>query len=91
MEVHLTPDQEAFIRQAVAEGRYRTAEDAVLDAMARWEESERARAELLSAFDEAEADLEAGLYTDYTRETSHVLADALKREARAVRARDRRQ
>lgn len=63
MEVQFTPDQEAFIRQAVASGRYRTAEDAVRDAMTRWEEGERSRLMLLAAFDEAEADLQAGHFT----------------------------
>ncbi|MGO8790120.1 MAG: type II toxin-antitoxin system ParD family antitoxin, partial [Terriglobia bacterium] len=48
MEVQLTPDQEAFIRQAVASGRYPSAEAAVRDAMARWEERERVRVELLA-------------------------------------------
>ena len=38
MEVHFTPDQEAFVRQAIASGRYQTAEDAVRDAMTQWEE-----------------------------------------------------
>ena len=60
MKVDFTPDQEALIRQAIASGRYHTAEDAVHDAMARWEESERARIEMLAALDEAESDLEAG-------------------------------
>ena len=41
MEVVFTADQEAFIRQAIASGRYRSPEDAVRDAMTRWEESER--------------------------------------------------
>ena len=43
----------AFIRQAVASGRYRTAEDAVREALTRWENSERARTELMAALDEA--------------------------------------
>ena len=85
MEVQLTPDQEAFIRKAVASGRYPSAEAAVRDAMARWEEVERARLELLAALDEAEADLEAGHYTDYTNATLPQLADELKREARERR------
>ena len=50
--------------------------------MARWEEGERARLELLAALDEAEADLEATHYTDYTDATLPQLADELKREAR---------
>jgi putative addiction module CopG family antidote len=85
MEVQLTPDQEAFVRKAVASGRYPSAEAAVRDAMARWEEVERARLELLAALDEAEADLEAGHYTDYTNATLPQLADELKREARERR------
>jgi putative addiction module CopG family antidote len=82
MEVQLTPDQEAFVRKAVASGRYPSAEAAVRDAMARWEDGERARLELLAALDEAEADLEAAHYTDYTDATLPQLADELKREAR---------
>lgn len=91
MEVHFTPepDQEAFILKAIASGRYRTAEDAVRDAMGRWEEGERSRAELLAALDEAEADLEAGQYVDYTDETLPKLAQELKDEARAARDRQR--
>jgi len=89
MEVQLTPDQEAFIRKAVASGRYRSVEDAVRDAMARWEEGERARLELLAALDEAEADLEAGRHSDYTDATLPGLADDLKREAREMRQRER--
>ena len=90
MDVQFTPDQEAFVRQAIASGRYRTAEDAVRDALARWEADERARVELLAALDEAEADLESGQYSDYTSETLPMLADELKREARALRNRDPR-
>jgi putative addiction module CopG family antidote len=89
MEVQLTPDQEAFIRKAVASGRYPSVEDAVRDAMARWEEGERARLELLPALDEAEADLEPGRCTDYTDATLPRLADEFKREARALRGQRR--
>jgi putative addiction module CopG family antidote len=89
MQFTLTPDQEALIRQAIASGRYRTPEDAVRDAMARWEERERARVELLAALDEAEADLAGGRYTDHTDDTLPQLAEELKREARAARDRSR--
>jgi Arc/MetJ-type ribon-helix-helix transcriptional regulator len=34
MEVHLTPDQKAFIRQAIESGRFTRAEDAVKEALA---------------------------------------------------------
>jgi len=87
MEVELTSDQEAFIRKAVASGRYATVEAAVRDAMARWEEGERARLELLAALDEAEADLEAGQYADYTDAKLPRLAEELKREARELNVR----
>ncbi|MGH9499586.1 MAG: hypothetical protein ACRD3L_10640, partial [Terriglobales bacterium] len=69
MEVELTPDQQAFVRQAIEAGRLRRPEEAVREALYLWEERERARVELLLAFDGAEVDLEAGHYTDYTNET----------------------
>ena len=87
MQVELTPDQVAFIRNAIADGRYRTPEDAVRDAMSRWEENERLRLEIVGAFDEAEADLNSERYTDYTAATLPELAEELKREARSLRDR----
>ncbi|HXM61374.1 MAG TPA: type II toxin-antitoxin system ParD family antitoxin [Terriglobales bacterium] len=59
MEVHLTPDQKAFVRQAIESGRLRRAEDAVQEALSLWEERERARAEILTAVDAAEASFAA--------------------------------
>ncbi|MGA3072787.1 MAG: hypothetical protein ABSG56_03760 [Bryobacteraceae bacterium] len=38
MELHLTPDQEAFIRQGIEAGRFHGREDAVQEAMSLWEE-----------------------------------------------------
>ena len=58
---------------------------AALDELLAGALEERKRMELLAAFDEAEADLEAGRYTEHTGDTSSQLADALKREARAER------
>ena len=83
MEVELTPDQDAFLQQAIDNGRLSRKKDAVHEALLLWEERERSRAELLAALDEAEADLHAGRYADYTSETLPTLADELKREARA--------
>jgi len=85
MEVQLTPDQEAFVQKAVASGRYPSAEAAVRDAMARWEDGERSRVELLAALDEAEADLKSAEFSDYTNATLPQLADELKHEARQRR------
>jgi Arc/MetJ-type ribon-helix-helix transcriptional regulator len=81
----LTPDQAAFVERAIETGRLQRAEDAVREALLLWEERERARVLLTAAFDEAEADMEAGHYTDYTDETLPQLAAELKREARASR------
>ena len=85
MEVELTPDQEAFVKQAIRAGRLHHKKEAVKEALLLWEERERSRAELLAAFDESEADLKAGRYTDYTEKTMPGLAEELKREARAQR------
>jgi putative addiction module CopG family antidote len=85
MEVHFTPDQKAFIKHAIESGRLHREEDAVREALLLWEERERVRVELNAAFDEAETDLQAGRYADYTNETLPHLADELKHEARALR------
>lgn len=85
MQFEPTPDQQAFIELAVASGRYRNAEDAVRDAMTRWEADERTRMELMAALEQAEADLEQGAYTEYGAESLPQLADELKQEARAGR------
>ena len=60
MEVHLTPDQEAFIREAIETGRLHRKEEAVQEAMTLWEERERRRLEILVAVDQAEASLARG-------------------------------
>jgi len=80
MEVHPTPEQEAFIRQAIESGRLQREEDAIREALSLWEERERSQTELLAALDEAEADLQTGRFTDYTDETLLQLARELKRE-----------
>ena len=89
MEVELTPDQEAFVKQAIETGRLRRREEAVQEALLLWEERERSRAELLASLDEAETDLQTGRYKDYSPETLPTLTDELKREARALRNRER--
>lgn len=86
MEVELTVEQEAFVRQAVSTGRLTRAEDAVQEALSLWAERERNRAELLAAFDEAEADLQAGRFAEYTDASLPTLAAELKQQARDLRA-----
>jgi len=75
MEVNLTPDQEAFVRQAIESGRLRHEEDAVREALALWEERERARAEFVATLDEAEASLAGGEGRVITQESMRNLAE----------------
>jgi putative addiction module CopG family antidote len=86
MEVKLTPAQEVLIQRAIEQGRYRSAEEAVRDAMFRWEEHERRRIDLTTDIGRAETELKSGSYTDYTDDTLPLLAEELKREAREMRA-----
>jgi Arc/MetJ-type ribon-helix-helix transcriptional regulator len=85
MEVHLSADQQAFVRQAVASGRLQDEEEAVHQAFALWEERERRRMEILAGLDSAELDMASGRYSDYTDEMLPQLGMELKRAARALR------
>jgi antitoxin ParD1/3/4 len=85
MDVRLTETQEQLIAQAIAQGRYQNAEEAVREAIALWAANERRRAELIALIEEGEADIEAGRYTDYTEETLQDLVEDIKREGRALR------
>ncbi len=62
MEVRIlaTPEQEAFIREGIASGRFATAEDAAREALRLWEERQRRRTELLIELDAAEASFARG-------------------------------
>jgi putative addiction module CopG family antidote len=68
MEIRPTPDQETLIRAAIEAGRFESAEDAVKEALALWEERERAAAlaELRASLDEAEAEADRGEYVEVT-------------------------
>jgi putative addiction module CopG family antidote len=83
MEVHLTPDQKAFVRQAIESGRLRREEDAVQEALSLWEDRERARAEILAAVDAAEASLTHGEGRAITQESMQQLAEQVKKRGRA--------
>jgi putative addiction module CopG family antidote len=84
VEVELTSDQKAFVRQAIDSGRLRCEEEAVREALSMWEERERARAEILAAVDAAEASLARGEGRAITtpEEVKH-LADDVKRRGLA--------
>lgn len=89
MEVQLTPDQQAFVRQAIQSGRLQREEDAVKEALSLWEERERSRAGLLAAVGDAEASLAAGEGRIVTQESMRELAQEVKHRGRARLAADR--
>jgi len=75
MEFQLTPDQEAFVRQAIASGRLLREEDAVKEALSLWEERERTRAEFLATLEESEVSLARGEGRAINEETVQDLAE----------------
>ena len=83
MEVHLTDDQKAFVRQAIESGRYSREEDALQEALLLWEERERARAEILACVDSADASLAAGAGRIVTQQSMRELANDVKHRGRA--------
>jgi len=82
MEVHLTPDQKAFVRQAIESGRLNREEEAVQEALSLWEQRERARAEILAALDVAEASVARGEGRVITQDSMRQLADQVKQRGR---------
>ena len=83
MEVQLSPDQEAFVREGIASGRFHRAEDAIKEALLLWEERERKRLELLAAVDEAEVSVARGQGRAISRESMQELASEIKQRGRA--------
>jgi putative addiction module CopG family antidote len=78
MDVRLTPDQEAFVRQAIETGRFGRAEDAVQEALSLWEERERKRAEFLATLGDARASLARGEGRIITQQSMRDLAEEVK-------------
>lgn len=84
MEVQLTDDQRAFVRQAIESGRYSGEEEALADALSLWENRERRRAEILAAVDQAEASFTRGEGRSVrSREEAAQLANEIKRRGQA--------
>ncbi|MDR3417084.1 MAG: hypothetical protein P4L83_12935 [Nevskia sp.] len=83
MKVHFTPDQEAFVRQAIQSGRLHGEEEAVQEALALWEERERTRACILAAVDAAKASLAQGKGRVITQQSMQELAEEVKQRGRA--------
>lgn len=86
LDVELTPDQKAFVDQAILSGRIRAEEDAVREALLLWEKRERARAEMLSALEEAEASIARGEGIEMTEQSTRELAERIKQRGRAALA-----
>lgn len=83
MDIHLTPDQQAFVRDAIASGRLAREEDAIREALSLWETRERSRAQLLAEIDAAEASLARGEGRAITEESMRQLAEDVKQRGRA--------
>ncbi len=75
MEVHFTPDQQAFVRQAIETGRVPNEETAVRQALSLWEERERIRVKILADVDVAEASLAHGEGRIITQQSMRELAE----------------
>ncbi len=82
MKIDLTSEQQDFVRQAVASGRFTRPEDAVQAAMDLWIERERRRSEILVAVDLAKASLDRGEGTEITFDAMRELAEEIKRNGR---------
>ena len=78
MKVQFTPDQKAFISQAIDSGRFHREKDTVQEALSWWEERERTRAEIPTAIDVAEASLARGEGRTITQESMGKLAEEVK-------------
>jgi len=90
MDVQLTTDQKAFVRDAIESGRLHREEDAVREALSMWEDRERLRHETLAAVDEAERSLARGEGRPITQESMRELAESVKQRGRARLAAERR-
>ena len=73
MDLDLTPEQDAFLRRAVEDGRFARREDALRNALDAWVERERQREELLAAIDRGEEDLARGDLLEF--DSAQSLAD----------------
>lgn len=83
MDVQLTPDQRAFARRAIESGRFHSEEEAVVEALALWEQRERQRAEFLLTLEEARASLAHGEGRVVTEQSMQQLATEVKERGRA--------
>ncbi len=83
MDVQLTADQKAFARHAIETGRIHHENDVVQEALALWEDRERARLQILATLDIAEASLARGKGRVITEQSMMDLAIEVKQRGRA--------
>jgi putative addiction module CopG family antidote len=84
MEVRLSPEQEAFVRQAIESGRFRGAEDVVREALEMWHDRERKRADIMEVFDLAEASVSRVAERNVTKEPAKAAGKAKRRGRKQV-------
>jgi hypothetical protein len=90
MEVQLSREQQALVRQAIKTGRLHRPEEAAHEAFSLWEERERTRAEILAQVDIAEAELARGEGRIVTKESMRQVAEDVKQRGRARLAAEQR-
>ena len=83
MEIQLTADQKAFIKDAIESGRFHCEEEAVEEALSLWEERERRRMEFLATLNDAKQSVERGEGRVITEESMRDLAEEVKERGRA--------
>ncbi|MBV9547080.1 MAG: hypothetical protein JOY61_22150 [Chloroflexi bacterium] len=83
ISLKLSPDQEAFVRQAIESGRLHDEQEAVEEAFSLWEERERRRQELLASVEAARAAHARGEGRPLTEASMRELTDQVKARGRA--------
>jgi Arc/MetJ-type ribon-helix-helix transcriptional regulator len=83
MEVIFTSGQEAFVRHAIENGRFRREEDAIQEALSLWEGRERKRAAFLTSLDDAKASIAGGEGRDITQQSMRELSEEIKQRGSA--------
>jgi Arc/MetJ-type ribon-helix-helix transcriptional regulator len=83
MQITLTPEQEAFVQQALSAGRIDRPEDALTEALLLWEEREVLRSELIASLNEARASIARGDGRIITKASMQALADEAKQRLRS--------
>lgn len=89
MEVQLTVDQQAFVHDGIASGRFSRPEQALEEALQLWESRERARTEILCAIRLAEDEVARGEGRRISEESMRELASEVKQRGRARLAAER--